>query len=375
MTSPYVERVSAQIASEPDLLTRSLLRAELGCYWARVGDFDQAEALRADLRKVFGDGRSPRVSIMIMCLEGLLQYFRDLSPSASDRMARARLLSSAIGDKSLVAFSSAWMAHLHFNRNEFIEMRAALDDCLSCVPEKAYPTLWRVSTVVGDAFAYLDDWDTSRGWYSVARDFALKVGDRAAVGALTYNRAALRIFNARLRCISEEIEPTELGLLDAEVRSAINYQQLAELRSLDHLLGSAQVGCLVLQGRHAEAAQLAIQTLEGGTVRQDGAQHALLLADLAVCLAETGRSTEAQERIAQCFALSIATLAEDDQALVTSQLARALHLSGDTKRAEELKRSVTHLLKSHSESVAKIRLSIEHLAVLPEVVGGVPSRN
>ena len=41
-----------------------------------------------------------------------------------------------------------------------------------------------------------------------------------------------------------------------EVESAINYQSVAQLRSLDHLLKTAKVGVLMLQNRYLESEPL-----------------------------------------------------------------------------------------------------------------------
>ena len=96
MTSPLVRRLVANIDLCHDTERRACHVAELACYWARVGEFEEAERLRTELRRDFGDCRSVRVSVLIMCIEALLMYFRELSPLARGRMAGANVLSTAM---------------------------------------------------------------------------------------------------------------------------------------------------------------------------------------------------------------------------------------------------------------------------------------
>ncbi len=237
-----------------------MLTAELACYWARVGEFDEAERLRKELRSTFGDGRDVRVSILIMCIEGLLLYFRDLSPGALDRLARASLLSVAAGHKSLIALTSSWLAHIHFNSNRYVEMSDAIGVCLNSLEKSNLPAVCRVAMLLGDAHLYSGNAAVAQLWYDRARNAALELGDQAFVGALTYNRSALRVFVARVASAAATQSEDHSRLLAGEVQSAINYQAVAQLRSLDHLLAASRVGVLILQ-RNFSLARPVIEAL------------------------------------------------------------------------------------------------------------------
>lgn len=368
MTAPYVERTVKKIESEPDRLTRSLMRVELACYWARVGEFQRAEEMRTELRSEFGDGKSPRISIMIMCLEGLLLYFRDLGVGAKDRLDRARLLSGAIQDPGLVAFTSAWQAHIAFNRDAFESMAAAADDCLASASEQDTSALSRITLVMGDLFAYLRDRPISQVWYSAARDFATKLGDHASVGAITYNRAALRVFELRMRDIATKSGESELDLVDGEVRSAVNYQALAELRSLDHLLGSAQVGASILRQQFSLALTQASSLLQSGVVRAQTPQHSLLLADSAMCSAVTGDRATANDLLKQCDLIDLKLFPSDEQALFLSQVDRTTSLLGCPSIQPARVRSVTELIDDVDTSLTRLRSEMSRFAVVPYVI-------
>lgn len=286
MTAPYVKRLVTQIESSVDADSRAMLTAELACYWARVGEFEEAERLRAELRRGFGDGRDIRVSILIMCVEGLLLYFRELSPDALDRIARARLLSVASGQKSLIALTSAWLAHIHFNSNRYGDMAEAIGVCLNSLEKSNLPAVCRVSMLLGDAHLYSGNASSAQPWYDYARSAAVELGDHAFVGALIYNRSALRVFVARVESAAAVQPEDHIRLLAGEVQSAINYQAVARLLSLDHLLATSRVGVLMLQRKFSVAKSEIEALLSSDEISPLSSQATILKADLALCLAE-----------------------------------------------------------------------------------------
>jgi hypothetical protein len=368
MTAPYVERTTKQIEAEQDRLTRSLLRAELACYWARVGEFSRAEDLRVNLRAEFGDGKSPRVSIMIMCLEGLLLYFRDLDHRAKDRLDRANLLAGAIRDDSLVAITSAWQAHVAFNQDQFDSMGRYADACLAAATERNLQALSRITLVMGDLFAYAANRSVSQAWYGAARDIALRLGDHASLGAITYNRAALRVFNFRLQDVEERVLSGELDILDAEVRSAINYQSLAELRSLDHLLSSAHVGSLVLRGEFGAALREAQAVMSAGSVRAGTAQHTLLLADAAHCALKVNDRSLSERLLLECEGYPLDGYRADDLALIYAQLGVVVSGLGLQNGKPHYGEMARETLRQHLADRQTLCEQNQRFESLPEVV-------
>jgi hypothetical protein len=148
VTAPLV------IQERRDPEARAMLLAELACYYARIGEFEDAETMRRDLRAEFSDGHSAPVSILIMVLESLLLYFRELSPLARDRMLRANLLSKAFREKRLVLLTSAWLAHIDFNQGRFDSMATAIQSTLETIESDDGTANCRVFLVLGDAFSF-----------------------------------------------------------------------------------------------------------------------------------------------------------------------------------------------------------------------------
>ena len=355
MTSPLVERLLTNIDESQNRESRACLAAELACYWARVGEFDRAEDLRDELRKNFGDGHSVRVSILIMCIEALLAYFRELSPQARDRMVRANLLSVAARDHKLIALTSAWMAHIDFNLNKFDSMASAVTSCLSSIAYDDGTAECRVSLVLGDAFLFTGDSAPSDAWYRRARSAAERIGDQAAIGALTYNRAALHVAAARTRRLDTEMWAPDIDLVWAEIKSAVNYQYTAQLKSLDHLLKTARVGALILRNQLDDALVLINEILNSSDISDISAQWVTLKADRALALASLGYTTEALRDIDALRHFSIEQFSPDDRMLILHSLCEAKRICGRTDCLPDLEAARRDAIMTHRKLIVDLK--------------------
>ena len=352
LIAPLVKRLEAEIRAARDDETRAELLAQLACYQARVGEFEQAERIRTELRSTYSDGRSPKVSIRIMCAEGLLLFYRALDPSARDRMFRANLLSVALSLPDLVALTSAWMAHIEFNAGRFESMAKAASTSLASLASDDGSAECRIALVLGDAFLYGGNEEVSKTWYERARLLANRLGDHAAIGALTYNRAVLHLAGARIAGLGGDVDPMRIALICAEIRSAVNYQAVAQLRSLDHLLRSASASSLMLEERYSEASMAILKLISSSEVPMGSAELALLYSDSAFCLAKMGDSRLAKEMAAAAFEIDAARFDFDDQALIYDGLARYFSVIGNLDRVSELQAMADQSLARHKETIA-----------------------
>lgn len=337
VNSPLVTRLLAELAATSDVRRKALLMAELGRYRARIGEFDEAERIRVDLRRGFGDGRDIRVSVLIMVIEALQLYYRDLSPGARNWMARACLLSNASGDKWLIALTAAWMAHIEFNQNRFDEMVVQLATSRAALGPDCDEAECRAAIVLGDVFLFVGHLESSQNWYDVAHRAAVKLGDRAAIGAMTYNRAALRVARARFETSSNPGCALDLSMLRLDVDSAINYQSVAKLRSLDHLLTTTKIGSQILRAQFSEAAEAIATTLSSGSVADGSALHTLLKADYALCQVKLGRAEGVASYFESPFISNVLDLDADDRTVALASLheaARELNLDTSTELIE-----------------------------------------
>lgn len=323
MRSPFVTKLLAELGATGDAEAKAILLAELGCYWARVGEFDESERIRQQLRREFGDARSPRVSIQIMILEALQLYYKDLSPGARDWMLRASLLSKGFQERQLIARTSAWMAHIELNNARFDSMIMELRTCLNTIVPTDYGTECRLALVLGDACLIAGLSAESQAWYERARRAANVLGDHAAVGAMTYNRAALRVARIRYEMLVEKHLHVDLPLLRLDVESAINYQSVARLRSLDHLLTTTKVGLLIVQEEFASAIPLIESLLASSDVAPQSTQRLLLMSDYAASLGAVGDFEAAERQINRVVESLPTTTPTDDYCLILQSLRNA----------------------------------------------------
>ena len=358
MASPLEGRLTSKIAETADESQRGIYLAELACYYARIGDFDRAEAFRIDLRRVFGDGRDLRVSVLIMTLEALLLYFKELSPAARDRLLRAKLLCYAGKEHRLLALTSAWLAHIDFNLDRFDDMAESIASSLKSLDADDGTAECRLSLVLGDAFMYGGHETVAKHWYERARVSATRLGDQAAIGAMTYNRAALRVANLRITQLVNPDQVIDYSLAKAELKSATNYQAVAGLRSLDHLLKAAQVGVLMLE-REFTRASAEIDTLlaTGEVPPHSGAFHTLR-ADRLTCFVEIKDLPAARQCAAEFTEFNLRSLNPDDRAHCLEALEKAATLLERKEDAETYRLEKQAALLELAEHRRKLLASI-----------------
>ncbi len=337
---------------------KAILLAELGCYWARVGEFAEAERIRNELRRDFGNGRSPRVSILIMVLEGLQLYYKDLSPNARDRMLRASLLSKSFRARDLIARTSAWMAHIELNGARFDSMVSELRMSMDAMTAGDDTTECRVALVLGDACLIAGMSGQSQAWYERARRAANRLGDHAAVGAMTYNRAALRVARCRYERLRAADFRVDLPLLRLDVESAINYQSVARLRSLDHLLTTTKVGLLMIQEDSKSALPLIESLLASDDVAQRSTQRWLLMSDHALTLAALGRQNEAESQLNAVLVDLPEFLPTDDLCLILRSLRDAATLCQLTTERQGLEQRLQAAIANHERITSELRAKL-----------------
>jgi len=300
-----------------------------------------------------------------MCIEALLAYFRELSPQARDRMIRASLLSAAANDKKLVALTSGWMAHIDFNLNRFDSMASAISTCLSSIASDDGTADCRVSLVLGDAFLFAGDSLASDAWYRRARSAAERIGDQAAIGALTYNRAALHVAAARIQRLDENLPAPDIDFVWAEVKSAINYQATAQLKSLNHLLQSAMVSALVLRERFSEALLVINEVLNSSDVSSTSAQGVMLQADKALSLAKSGQANEALGSINDLQQLCFDKFSPDDRAVILSSIYDASRICGQTDGLSGYEVAIKNAIAEHRKLIVELKSSLSPFNTWP----------
>jgi tetratricopeptide (TPR) repeat protein len=282
-------RIEEELRTEASAVRRAELLAKGAGYLARVGRFDEAKRLVAELRQDFGDGHSGRTTVWIMLAEGLLQLFEDFNPGALDRIVRAQFLAQAIGDRQLNALSSAWRAHFEFETSKFDAMVQSLSKAIACAHAEDHDAHARLSMVLCNAFLLCGDRVRAQVWFSRSRDHALSDGDQASVEALLYNRAAFGMAWLRAQRCFGHVSDSEVSLVRLDVTSAMHLQELTRVAALTNFVHLCNARLLILEGKY----ELAIERLEGIRNARPFADYnfnqSFVDLELAFCLFRLGR--------------------------------------------------------------------------------------
>ena len=324
MAAPCLLRLDSEIAAAGSSVAKARLLAEKGCYLARIGDFSEAERIRFELRSAFGAGEDLEVSVLIMLLEALQSYFSSLGVQSKDRVLRAQFLSRASNHQRLIALTSAWLAHIQFNEYLIPQSIESLRLSIDTVRSQDRDSLVRIGLVAGDLHMAYAAPEVARRWYAVGHAAAVDYGDQAAIGAWTYNSAAMKAFRLRLQA-ALSLPPCGLdpSLVDWECRSASNFQAVASVKALDHLLDAARANAHILSGRFLEASQVLSALLQGAAVPVYGEMRLSLSADLILAYAMLGDLGAAKTLISLFDFSQLERVNLDDRILIYDSLNRA----------------------------------------------------
>lgn len=250
--SQLLVRLRRELDQKVDPIERAETVARIAGVLVRVGLFEEAKGAISAIREQFGRGQSGRVTVWLMLAEGLILHYQDLSPSAIDRISRAQLLGLAMKYNAIVALSSAWKAHIEFERSDFISMVRSIDLTLKNIDDDDCDAQTRLAIVLSNSFMICGDRQQSDLWFRRGHNFAIRNGDQTSVDALVYNRAAfiLAWFRALscVQCLSSE----EVSRIRSEVESAKNLQNLTGVTALSSHIRLLDMRLMLLERRFDE---------------------------------------------------------------------------------------------------------------------------
>lgn len=359
-----LERINAELRACSDPARRIDLLAESACYLARSGAAEEANKIATELRNNSGRNGEPRAMLWVMIIESLLLHFGNLSASAEDRMNRAFALSSSLGKKDLADLSCAWLARFKFDRSEFAGTAKHLTHLLARLPEVHDSALMRAAIVAADAFRFAGLDNEAQGWYECARSLALKLGDRTAIGAIMYNRAAMGLahLSAQSDATGEDVNPDRLRMIFLEIESAFSFQTSTHVTSLVHLTQLCHARALMLAGRWSEASVLFESLAEVLAKAEDRPNRPNVAADLAWCWLNTGRTQEAAALISEISMQSAQSMDIDDQVTYLSRLIRIRQQLGSDPPSEEDLARFRAVCDAYLKHIATLRAELEPLS-------------
>jgi tetratricopeptide (TPR) repeat protein len=317
--------IQKRLAVETDPQRRAELIARLAAYAARVGSFDEARSLIAEVRKVFNDGRSARVTALVMIGEAMIAHYEELGVQALDRLKRAQLLADMTRDRDLAAVAAAWRAHVEFQESSLEAAARSLKHSFDSAGPDNQAAHARCAIVLFMAFAFLGDRTEAQRWFNVGREAALAEGDQASIDALVHNKAAFDV--AFLWALKGQGSPDPGWLQHArtQVESAKNLQQLVRVVSFDALIDLCDARLLILEEKFEAAVEAFERIRPKGPLPTQHYSPSLADTEVAYCLTKLGKIEEALKVFERCRNTSHTMLDVDDRlvaAWMTFEMAR-----------------------------------------------------
>ena len=286
--SQLLLRIEDRLRSEQDPNLRGELIAQQASYLARIGQFSETRRKIAELRTVFGDGRSGRVTAFIMLAEGLLLHYEQLGPNALDRVSRAQLLGQAMKDRDVIGLASAWRAHLEFEQSRYSASAKSLRIALENSSDQDHAARARCAIVLFNAFALCGNRPESQRWFLSGREHALKAGDQASIDALLHSRAAFGLAWLRVQRCKGEVDATSLSIVRSEIASARNLQRLTQIEAHATYIDLCDARLQIVEGRYQTAIDLLNLIRNAGPFPSGHFSQALLDLEIAFCQSKMG---------------------------------------------------------------------------------------
>jgi len=361
--SRLLARLDHELAGCRDPLRRAELAAERGCHLARVGDSAGAQQIAAELRREHGDGRASRIAVRIMLLEGLILFFDNMDPQATDRILRAHTVALAWRHDDLIRLTASWLAHMQFVLGDFAAMMNSLGACFDR-PGTCLEASSRVCVVVGIAQQFAGDSRAARPWYERARREAIVLGDDATIGALVFNRPAMALVTLRLDALRGRLDAEELRMTAIGVESAWAYCLGARQFSLMQLMQACRARVAMLSGEAAQAVALYDELLQPARTRFGfHADRAMLELERAACLAAAGRGEDARVAFDALDPAVHAQLALEDQLLFLLQHAALAHALGLAERAAAWAGTLAEVQGRYDSEIGRLKTALAGLSL------------
>ena len=353
--SSFLVRMDERLLVEADPVNRGELVARQAGYLARIGRFAESRAKIGELRQVFGDGRSGRVTAFIMLAEGLILHYEQLGSGATDRIARAQLLGEAMKDREIVALASAWRAHLHFEISKFeLAVRAIRLTFQNAEPHD-HAARVRCAVVLFNAFAICGMRKQSQYWFMDGRDHALRDGDQASIDALLHSRAAFGVAWLRAQNCKGIEDAVAMSVVRAEVASARNLQALTRVESHSTYIDLCDARLQIMEGHFQSAKDLLMRIRNAGPYPGGHFSQGLVELEIAYCEAKINRLDTALAGFAAMPQGELESLDVDDRLVAAWMLLELAKIDDRFGSTKEFKDQFQKLLIEYDSFVDMLR--------------------
>ncbi len=349
--SQLLFRIDERLLVESDPMNRAELVARQAGYLARVGRFEEAKLKIAELRAVFADGRSGRVTACIMLAEGLVLHYEKLGSIAADRIARAQLLGQAMKDREIVAITSAWRAHLEFEDSMFEPAARSIRLALQCAEPGDDATRARCAIVLFNAFALCGRRKESQYWFLKGRDHALKMGDQASLDALLHSKAVFGVAWLRSQACKGSVDAASMAMARTEISSARNLQNLTQVQAHANYIDLCDARLQIMEGNFQSAKDLLMLIRNDGPYPRGHFNQGLIDLEIAYCECRLNRMEAAVERFTSILPGALNSVDVDDRLMAVWMTFQMAKVDDRIGLAEDVKIQLDQVLTGYDDFI------------------------
>lgn len=252
--SRFEAGLSDRISVLSESPARALLELRLAAYLARKGDKQAARQMVSRIRNIYESLGNAQLMAHVNFAEALCEFFEIGTQPALVKLQRSQALSIGCPfEDDLPVLSAAWSASLHRILGDWKGFKDSTDLALDGRHRISSEALCRLRLVVADSLQEVQDYDRAEVWYRATRHESLALGDETVLGALLYNKSAIRVFNVRVDEVFGKKSDLDRCSLALEAASAENLAQYTHDVSMPWVFDMLAGQLMLLQGNFSEA--------------------------------------------------------------------------------------------------------------------------
>jgi len=326
------------------------LRLRLAIVETRFGRFEAAKSEVRNTRNTYGDGKHPRISILILLTEGLIMYFENINRDSIKKIYLASELSKSMQISDLCAITNSWLAHLYYNFDQYEKLVDSISAVLDLTNKPHCDWIARISLTIGDTLQLSGNWKEADNWYRIAQRYSTQDGDRLTLGAVIFNRIAVGLSKVRAEYALGKTIAADWRRWTTEASSAAHFHLGLSMAALPELLSFCNARALFLEGRFTEAEHCYRKILESGHSERCGVNDAFMWSEIAMCNILNGEGSSRTNVASHLHPDDCNDLAIDDKMIFHTNLMEIWKERSGASASQELRELASSSIIAYSES-------------------------
>ena len=287
---------------------------------------------------------------------------------AKDKFNRAFLVSQIANERELAGTCAAWIAHCEFVSGRIVSTGVHVLKAFEWSEADEGEARARGSMVIADAFNAIEDFESARQWFRLARNHAVREGDIAMQNVMLFNISAYGVGHLNLDDCISVVNSAEVKRIATAVSSAANLNSALGGSSLSSLIPMLKAELQVVQREWVTAIDAFGRYLPTFALEGQSRLISRIIAQRAWCNANINNFSAAKADIEASLDSVNDCVDQDDLAVLYFRLSSTAAILGDDGK----KTCYRTLAEAH---LARFRAhQIEISAMLHDVIEKIDPR-